>query len=126
MRSTPQFTVILAFVAATANAQRADTATFHPASAAKAPSAAAMKREAEKRRRRADFIQESTLRDESERLVRWKGLGRTLLTSGDEQTTYLLVRRATSSKPEVHARWDDIILVRSGTGAIELGDSLVA
>jgi mannose-6-phosphate isomerase-like protein (cupin superfamily) len=90
---------------------------FRPASA-KPPAA-------EKLRRRVDFIDGSTLNDESAYLARWKGLGKTILTSGDEQTTYLLVRRTESSKPEVHARWDDIVIVRGGIGAIETGDSLV-
>jgi mannose-6-phosphate isomerase-like protein (cupin superfamily) len=47
------------------------------------------------------------------------------LTSGDEQTIYMLVRRTVSSVPEVHARWDDLVLVRDGSGAIEMGDSLI-
>src|SRR4051794_40164668 len=69
----------------------------------------------EKLRRRIDFIDGSTLNDESAYLARWKALGKTILTSGDEQTTYLLVRRTESSKPEVHSRWDDIVIVRGGT-----------
>ena len=52
-------------------------------------------------------------------------MGTTLLTSSDDQTTYLLVRRRTNSRPEVHARWDDLVIVRAGVGAIEMGDSLV-
>ncbi|HEY8166021.1 MAG TPA: cupin domain-containing protein, partial [Gemmatimonadaceae bacterium] len=31
----------------------------------------------------------------------------------------------TSSQPEWHARWDDFVIVRSGTGVIVFGDSLV-
>ena len=107
-----------------AAAQRADTGAFRRA-AASPPSAASLRREAEKRRRRVDFVESKTLVDEAARLTKFKDLGKTLLTSGDEQTTYLLVHRTTSSQPEVHARWDDIVLVRSGTGALELGDSLV-
>jgi mannose-6-phosphate isomerase-like protein (cupin superfamily) len=52
-------------------------------------------------------------------------VGSTVLTSADERTTYLLVRRTTSSQPEWHARWDDIVVVRSGSGVIVFGDSLV-
>jgi mannose-6-phosphate isomerase-like protein (cupin superfamily) len=51
--------------------------------------------------------------------------GQTMLTAGDDQTTYLLVRRTVSSEPEVHARWDDLVIVRAGTGVIVLGDSLI-
>jgi mannose-6-phosphate isomerase-like protein (cupin superfamily) len=47
------------------------------------------------------------------------------LSSSDDETVYVLVRRTASSQPEVHARWDDLVLVRSGMGAIEMGDSLV-
>ena len=83
------------------------------------------KREAEKRRRRVDFIDAKILSHTAAGLARGPVAGTTVLTSTDEQTTYLLVRRTTSSKPEVHARWDDLVVVRSGTGAIEMGDSLV-
>jgi mannose-6-phosphate isomerase-like protein (cupin superfamily) len=51
--------------------------------------------------------------------------GNTLLTSSDEQTTYLLVQRTIASEPEVHARWEDLVIVRAGTGVIVLGDSLI-
>jgi mannose-6-phosphate isomerase-like protein (cupin superfamily) len=86
---------------------------------------AAARREAEKQRRRVDFLPEKTLSDAAASLTRWNGLGRTVHTSGDEQTTYLLVRRKVTSQAEVHARWDDLVIVRSGAGAVEFGDSLV-
>ena len=37
----------------------------------------------------------------------------------------LLTVRTENSRAEVHARWDDLVIVKSGTGAIEMGDSLV-
>jgi mannose-6-phosphate isomerase-like protein (cupin superfamily) len=86
---------------------------------------ASAKREAERRRRRVDFIDGRALGVTAAGLGQRPVVGTTLLTSADWQTTYLLVRRTASSKPEVHARWDDLVLVRSGTGAIEMGDSLV-
>jgi mannose-6-phosphate isomerase-like protein (cupin superfamily) len=103
--------------------------TFTPATA-RAPTVAprtpgAAKREGERRRRRADFIDAKILSHTAAGLPRQPVAGTIVLTSTDEQTTYLLVRRTTSSKPEVHARWDDLVIVRSGTGAIEMGDSLV-
>jgi len=109
--------------------QQRDSATFTPASVSRAPvakraTAAEQRRAAEKLRRRLDFIDANTLNQASARLARLSAIGQTVLTSGDEQTTYLLVRRTTSSAPEVHARWDDVVMVRSGTGAIEMGDSL--
>ena len=99
-------------------------------SAARAPGVApraraAARRDAEQRRRRVDFIDGRNLGVTAAGLSRLPVAGTTVLTSSDWQTTYLLVRRTTSSKPEVHARWDDLVIVRAGTGAIELGDSLV-
>ena len=108
-----------------AAAQRPDTAAVirPPVIARRGPGTA--RREAEKRRRRYDFIPaqivNSTFLPENKHTT-----GTTLLTSDDEQTNYMLIRRSVSSKPEVHARWDDMVIIRSGTGAIEMGDSLVA
>ncbi|MEO6526862.1 MAG: cupin domain-containing protein [Gemmatimonadaceae bacterium] len=87
---------------------------------------AAAKREVERIRRTVDVVRGTQIAIDASR---WLGQGRlmgsTLLTSRDEQTAYVIVRRSISSKPEVHARWDDIVIVRSGKGTIELGDSLV-
>ena len=76
-------------------------------------------------RRRVDFIQAADLADAARRLGGRQTRGETVLTSSDEQSTFLLVHRTVSSEPEVHARWDDVIIVRAGTGVLELGDSLV-
>jgi mannose-6-phosphate isomerase-like protein (cupin superfamily) len=107
--------------------QPAVTAPFHSA-ASSAQTARVAKREAEKRRRRIDFIPASTadgaFRGSNNR-GNAKVLGTTLLTSADEQTNFELVRREVSGQPEVHARWDDLMIIRSGTGAIVTGDSLV-
>jgi mannose-6-phosphate isomerase-like protein (cupin superfamily) len=89
----------------------------------------AEKRHAEKLRKRIDFIPASTA-DAAFKGAFNRGspdevLGTTLLTSGDEQTNFALVRRKVSGKPEVHARWDDLMIIRSGIGAIITGDSLV-
>jgi mannose-6-phosphate isomerase-like protein (cupin superfamily) len=83
------------------------------------------RREAEQRRRRVDFVDATTLASAANLLKDRRALGKTVHTSADEQTTYLLVRRTSTSQPEVHARWDDLVIIRSGTGAIELGDSLI-
>lgn len=77
------------------------------------------------RRRRPDIIEGRDLGEKVSWLARGHYVGMTLLTAADERTTYLIVRRTTSSQPEAHARWDDIVLVRSGTGVIVFGDSLV-
>ena len=85
----------------------------------------AEERRMESIRRRVDVIQADNLADAANRLKGRTTRGETMLTSSDEQSTFLLVHRTVSSEPEVHARWDDVILVRAGIGALELGDSLV-
>jgi mannose-6-phosphate isomerase-like protein (cupin superfamily) len=74
-----------------------------------------------------DFIAGRELVSSTDWLARNKRSvgGETMWTSGDAQTTYLLVRRTVTSQPEVHARWDDIVIMRAGTGVIIMGDSLV-
>ncbi|MDQ6831371.1 MAG: cupin domain-containing protein [Gemmatimonadota bacterium] len=115
--------VALALSAKVAGAQRADTTIEHARAFTAAPTTATV-RATEKKRRRLDFIDAATLNDKSARLVKYRAIGMTVFTSDDEQTTYKLVRRIVSSEPEVHARWDDLVIVRSGTGAIQMGDSL--
>jgi mannose-6-phosphate isomerase-like protein (cupin superfamily) len=91
-------------------------------------SARAAKRAAEKQRRRIDFIPASVTNGAlkgSRNRGNSKVLGSTLLTSGDEQTNFMLIRREVSGEPEMHARWDELMIIRSGTGAIVTGDSLV-
>jgi mannose-6-phosphate isomerase-like protein (cupin superfamily) len=106
-------------------AQERDSSAFVSARASAPSDAAAKKRAAERRRRRIDYLPATTIDYNAARLVEKRATGWNVLTSGDRQTTYLIVRRTVSSEPEVHARWDDIVIVRSGAGAIEMGDSLV-
>ena len=103
-----------------AAAQQSDTAPVRPAKAA-------VRRfyDPETLRRRPDIVEGKDLDAKTAWLARGRYVGMTVLTSADLQTTFLVVRRITSSQPEVHARWDDIVLVRSGTGVIIFGDSLV-
>lgn len=104
-------------------AQQADTTVkFIRAPATR--SKASIRREMELTRRRIDFIEGKTLEQQHASLAHSRAIGLTILTSGDEQTTYTLVHRLTPSEPEVHARWDDLVIIRSGTGAIATGDSL--
>ncbi len=118
--------VILSLAGEHVAAQRPDTTGFVHA-AAKSPASVRRnaKREAEQRRRRVDFLSARALSPNAAFVGKPKPLwGATMLTSGDEQTIYLLQRRTVSSEPEVHARWDDLVMIRSGDGAIQLGDSL--
>jgi mannose-6-phosphate isomerase-like protein (cupin superfamily) len=79
----------------------------------------------EQLRRRPDYV----LGKEVDRSFIWLAqggyIGENIMTAADEQTTYVIVRRTSSSQPEAHARWDDIVIFRSGTGSVVLGDSLV-
>lgn len=47
--------------------------------------------------------------------------GGTVANAWDLQTSYMLVRRTTESDVEEHSRWDDVILVRAGNGAVIFG-----
>jgi mannose-6-phosphate isomerase-like protein (cupin superfamily) len=120
--------LILALATDSAWAQQfvAKAASSDSAPRVAVPSRGALRREAERRRRTVDFVRGASITNDA---ATWLGKGRlvgqTLLTSADEQTAYVIVRRTISSKPEIHARWDDVVIVRSGTGVIELGDSLV-
>jgi mannose-6-phosphate isomerase-like protein (cupin superfamily) len=115
--------LILALASDRAAAQRADSTPSRTRGSAARPAGPA-RRAPERMRRRPDYIDATGLREELRWLDGRRYMGTTLLTSSDEQTTYLLIVRRSSSQPEVHARWDDLVIVRSGTGAIELGDSL--
>ena len=123
MRSWITPAILLLLVPATVRSQgpklvRRDTTAV----AAKAP---ATLTEAERKRRRLDFIQEKTLVAETQGLIQRRSIGRTVLSSADEQTSFMIVRREVSGDAEVHARWDDLVIVRAGEGIVEMGDTLV-
>jgi hypothetical protein len=82
--------------------------------------------QAEQMRRRPDILTGKALNDVLSRFGgATKTIGETVSMSSDEKTFYVFVHRTENSRPEVHARWDDLVIVQSGTGAIEMGDSLV-
>ena len=125
MRHLTTSLLLLGLIRGTVSPQQADTtARARETSTAERP-ARNSKREAEKRRRYPDIIEGADLDKKVGWLARGHYVGMTVLTSADEQTTYLVVRRTTSSQPEWHARWDDFVIIRSGTGVIVFGDSLV-
>lgn len=53
--------------------------------------------------------------------VNTRTIGGTVAVAWDQQTSYMLVRRTEESQIEEHSRWDDVLLVRAGTGAIVFG-----
>ena len=44
-----------------------------------------------------------------------------VFTAPDGQTSYMMVLRTKASDVEEHSRWDDLIIVRSGKGSVEIG-----
>ena len=126
MREVLVAALLLALARDPATAQQSDSTAFVRAPAAAPHARSTARRDAERRRRRVDFLDAGALSPNAAFRGKVKPLwGTTLLTSGDEQTQYVLIRRAVSSAPEVHARWDDLVMIRSGDGVIEVGDSLV-
>ena len=126
MREVLVAALLLALARDSATAQLSDSTAFVRAPAAAPHARGTATRDTERRRRRVDFLDAKALSPNAAFLGKVKPLwGTTLLTSGDEQTQYVLIRRAVSSAPEVHARWDDLVMIRSGDGVIEVGDSLV-
>ena len=114
--------MLIATLGGGASAQQSATLSTRQASVARVSRRDA-KRKAERLRRRLDFIPATSVGFAIKSSA--KVIGSTLLTSGDEQTNFQLIRRAISGEPEVHARWDDLMIVRSGAGAVVTGDSLI-
>ena len=127
MRQSVMGSALLVIAGGVASAQEQSSRPF----AALSPASTATARrsrlsEAEQMRRRPDILTGKALNDV---LARFGGatktIGETVSMSSDEKTFYVFVHRTENSRPEVHARWDDLVIVQSGSGAIEMGDSLV-
>jgi mannose-6-phosphate isomerase-like protein (cupin superfamily) len=56
-------------------------------------------------------------------VVRSHATGGTLFNSPDGQTNYMMVLRSKPSDVEEHSRWDDLVIVRAGSGTLEIGRS---
>ena len=108
--------LIVAFSSVTATAQQTDT-TFRKVVTQRAR---VHRYDPETLRRRPDIVQGKELDEKVMWLAMGHYVGTAVLTSADERTSYIIVRRT-----EWHARWDDIVVVRSGSGVIVFGDSLV-
>lgn len=116
--------VLLLSFAGSVGAQTVDTSAVARATGTAHPPPLS-RRKMEEIRRRPDIIEGRDLNEKTLWLARGNYVGMTVLTSADEQTTYVVVRRKTSSQPEWHARWDDIVIFRAGTGVVVFGDSLI-
>jgi len=117
---------LLAILPCIASAQQHPQVSVTPASTSTVRVPRSKLSLAEWMRRRPDILTgEAQAGTQAEFASAKKTMGETVLMSSDEKTFYLFVHRTADSKPEVHARWDDLVIVKSGTGAIEMGDSLV-
>jgi len=72
-----------------------------------------------------DYVPASDFAERSEYAAKTHTIGGTVAMAPDEQTVYMLVRRTKESDIEEHSRWDDILLVRSGTGAVEFSTKTI-
>ena len=70
---------------------------------------------------RVDYVPQGRYDELRNYVVRSHSTGGTLFNSPDGQTNYMMVLRTTASDVEEHSRWDDLIIVRSGSGTVEVG-----
>ncbi len=70
---------------------------------------------------RADYVPAERYNEIRALVTRMRAEGGELFIAPDQQTSYMVLRRTTESEVEEHSRWDDILIVRAGTGSIELG-----
>jgi hypothetical protein len=70
---------------------------------------------------RLDYVPSERYEDIRNFVVRAPAEGATLFNSPDNQASYVLVRRTKPGNVEEHSRWDDLIIVQSGTGDVEVG-----
>jgi mannose-6-phosphate isomerase-like protein (cupin superfamily) len=125
MRLVAMSVVLGAMVSSAVRGQQAPKAFVAPASASTTRTWSSNLSLAEQMRRRPDVLNGESLDVTSRFGPVNKTQGETVLMSSDEKTFYIFVHRTENSRPEVHARWDDLVIVKAGTGAIEMGDSLV-
>jgi mannose-6-phosphate isomerase-like protein (cupin superfamily) len=71
--------------------------------------------------KRLDYVPAERFDHIRDIVVRTNREGATLFNAPDEQTSYMLLRRTKPSQVELHSRWDDLIVVRSGRGSVEVG-----
>lgn len=71
--------------------------------------------------RRIDYIPAERFADARARVARTRSVGTSVFVAPDQQTAYLVVRRTVPSEVEEHSRWDDLVVVQGGRGAIDIG-----
>jgi mannose-6-phosphate isomerase-like protein (cupin superfamily) len=104
-----------------ASVARAQTPAKTTPLASTAPRAKTSPRRAEALPSKVDYVPQGRYDELRNFVVRMHGTGGTLFNSPDGQTNYMLVLRTKPSDVEEHSRWDDVIIVRSGSGTVEVG-----
>jgi mannose-6-phosphate isomerase-like protein (cupin superfamily) len=108
-------------LAASASILRAQTT---PAAATPSPAATpARPVRAEAPKTRVDYVPQSRYDELRNWVVRSHAMGGTLFNSPDGQANYMMVLRSKPSEVEEHSRWDDLVIVRAGSGTVEVGRS---
>jgi mannose-6-phosphate isomerase-like protein (cupin superfamily) len=70
---------------------------------------------------KVDYVPQGRYDELRNFIVRAKATGGTLFNSPDGQTNYMMQLRTAPSDVEEHSRWDDLIIVRAGSGSVEVG-----
>lgn len=70
---------------------------------------------------KVDFVPQGRYDELRDWVVRSHATGGTLFNSPDGQTNYMLVLRSKPSDVEEHSRWDDLVIVRAGSGTVDVG-----
>jgi mannose-6-phosphate isomerase-like protein (cupin superfamily) len=90
-----------------------------PPSPRTAPAARAVRAEALPSK--VDYVPQGRYDELRNYVVRSRTTGGTLFNSPDGQTNYMMVLRSAASDVEEHSRWDDLIIVRAGSGTVAMG-----
>ena len=121
MRSSlTRISIALALAAATSPlaAQQSDSVSFASRRSGEPRSARAI----EKERRKLDFVPAARFDEARRRAARSQSQGAPVHVAADRSTGYTLAVRSDTSEVEQHARWDDLVIVRSGTGVVSFGE----
>jgi hypothetical protein len=70
---------------------------------------------------KVDYVPQGRYDELRNFIVRAKATGGTLFNSPDGQTNYMMQLRTAPSDVEEHSRWDDLIIIRAGSGSVEVG-----
>jgi len=103
------------------SAQRATPGTQGQFGVRAGPTAAELAAQEKRSRRKLDYIPAARFREARARVNRATTTqGSPVHVSADNETSYTLVMRTDTSDIEQHARWDDLVIVQSGRGVLQI------